>query len=83
LYIMAISSINSSIQEMIEEEYRGRVMSNFVWFFMGMMPFGALVCGVLADIVSLQATLVIFNSCLLLWALIFLKNSLYILKSKN
>lgn len=72
LYIMTISSVNSSIQEKVEEEYRGRVMSNFVWFFMGMMPFGALVCGILADILSVATTLLIFNFCLFLWSTLVL-----------
>jgi len=30
LYLNMISSINTSIQESIDEQYRGRVMSNFV-----------------------------------------------------
>jgi len=75
LYIMIISSVNSSIQEQTDEEYRGRIMSNFVWLFMGMMPFGALVCGILADTFSPQTTLLIFNICLSLWSILVLKSN--------
>lgn len=68
-YISVISSINTTIQENTSEHYRGRVMSNFVWLFMGMMPFGAVLCGWLSEIISPQFTLIFFNLCLVLWSL--------------
>jgi len=71
LFLTIISSINTSIQESIDEHYRGRVMSNFVWMFMGMMPFGAIVCGSLADLITPQLTLLSFSVTLILCVFIF------------
>ena len=73
LYLSSISSINAFIQESIEEQYRGRVMSNFVWIFMGMMPFGAIACGSLADLITPQLTLISFSITLVLFSLFLIE----------
>ena len=73
LYLNMISSINTSIQESIDEQYRGRVMSNFVWMFMGTMPFGTIVCGSLADLISPQITLLFFSTAMVLSSLFLIE----------
>lgn len=43
------ASINSLLQTIAPDHLRGRVMSLYVLFFMGMMPFGSLQAGLVAD----------------------------------
>jgi MFS family permease len=43
------ASINSLLQTMAPDHLRGRIMSLYVLFFMGMMPFGSFQAGLLAD----------------------------------
>jgi len=43
------ASINSLLQSMAPDHLRGRIMSLYVLFFMGMMPFGSFQAGLLAD----------------------------------
>ena len=43
------ASINSLLQTIAPDNLRGRVMSLYVLFFMGMMPFGSLQAGIVAD----------------------------------
>jgi MFS family permease len=43
------ASINSLLQSIVPDYLRGRIMSLYVLFFMGMMPFGSLQAGILAD----------------------------------
>jgi len=46
--ITSMASINTIIQTIVEDRMRGRIMSLFTMCFMGMMPFGALIAGLLA-----------------------------------
>jgi MFS family permease len=43
------ASINSLLQTTAPDHLRGRIMSLYVLFFMGMMPFGSIQAGLLAD----------------------------------
>lgn len=43
------ASINSLLQTIVPDELRGRIMSLYVLFFMGMMPFGSFQAGLIAD----------------------------------
>lgn len=47
--IMQFSTINSMIQHMVPDQIRGRVMSIYVLMFMGMVPIGSYLIGVLAE----------------------------------
>ncbi|RJQ26786.1 MFS transporter [Candidatus Parcubacteria bacterium] len=47
--IMQVSTINSTIQELVANKIRGRVMSLYVLMFMGMFPVGSLQIGFLAE----------------------------------
>ena len=47
--IVQITSTNTILQTLVEEDKRGRVMSLFTMAFMGMVPFGALLEGSLAS----------------------------------
>jgi MFS family permease len=47
---------NTLLQAMVGEEMRGRIMSFYVVAFMGMVPFGSLLMGKLADGIGVPAT---------------------------
>ena len=47
MQLMAAS--NTIMQTILEEDKRGRVMSFYSLSFMGILPFGSLICGALAD----------------------------------
>jgi MFS family permease len=47
--LSAFSTINSSLQEIIEDKYRGRVMSIYSLVFMGFMPIGSIEIGFVSE----------------------------------
>ncbi len=57
--VMALSLVNNSLQLLVPDEFRGRVMSAFMFTFAGIMPFGNLLAGVMSQAwgVSLAVTL--------------------------
>jgi MFS family permease len=54
-----MSSTNSTIQSLVEDRYRGRVMSLYTLALIGSGPVGSLVAGSLADAVSVPASLAV------------------------
>jgi MFS family permease len=69
--IVQITSSNTIIQTLVEEDKRGRVMSIFAMAFMGMVPFGCLLEGKLASILGASNTLLINSACCILAAILF------------
>ncbi len=64
------ASINTFIQKEVPHHLRGRIMSYYVISFMGLMPVGAFVSGILAQYFG--APLTLFLGALIVWvALIF------------
>lgn len=58
--ILATSvSVNTILQTIVDDDKRGRVMSLYTAAFLGIMPFGGLVAGALADLIGPRATLTI------------------------
>ncbi len=58
--ILATSvSVNTILQTIVDDDKRGRVMSLYTAAFLGVMPFGGLVAGALADLIGPRATLTI------------------------
>jgi MFS family permease len=55
------ATINTMIQSMVKNEFRGRVMSLYVLMFLGFAPFGSFEVGFLSEKLSISATL-IFNA---------------------
>ncbi len=47
-FLMVISTLNTILQSITPQKIRGRVMSFFVWMFMGLTPIGSLLAGSLA-----------------------------------
>jgi MFS family permease len=55
-YIVLASALNTSVQLLVAEEFRGRAMALYLMAFTGGYPIGALVQGRIADAVGVQAT---------------------------
>jgi MFS family permease len=51
------ASINSLLQTMVPDHLRGRIMSLYTLFFLGMMPFGSLQAGIVANFLGAQMAL--------------------------
>ncbi len=69
--MMAPTSCNTIIQTIVDEDKRGRVMSLFSMAFFGMIPFGSLLAGSLANKIGAPATIMISGITCILGALIF------------
>ena len=66
-----IASSNTIIQTIVDEDKRGRVMSLYAMSFMGIMPFGSILAGSVANRVGVQFTMLLGASCSITGALIF------------
>ena len=68
--ILCAASSNTAVQQGVPEHLRGRVMAVYSLSFQGVMPFGGLVAGFMADHLSAHTTLRINASLFLTIALI-------------
>lgn len=57
--VMAMSLVNTLLQELAPDEFRGRLMSAFMFTFAGIMPFGNLIAGGLAHSWGVSLTVMI------------------------
>jgi MFS family permease len=57
--VAAMAIINILLQTKVPDEFRGRVMSVFMFTFAGIMPFGNLIAGVLAQALGVSLTVAI------------------------
>lgn len=55
--IIQVASINSILQTIVEDSKRGRIMGLFAFSFMGAMPVGSFISGVLAQHIGIPWTL--------------------------
>jgi MFS family permease len=69
--IQALSACNTVIQTLAPDEKRGRVMSYYTLAYVGMMPFGSLLIGVIAHWIGAPDTLMAMGGCVLLAGLAF------------
>jgi MFS family permease len=65
------ASCNTLVQTIVDDNKRGRVMGFFAMAFMGTMPFGSLVAGVLARHIGAPATVILGGSLCVLAAVVF------------
>ena len=63
-----MAASNTIIQTVVPEDKRGRVMSYYTMAFVGMAPFGSLLAGGMAHMVSAPITLVITGACCIIAA---------------
>ncbi|MEM9652217.1 MAG: MFS transporter [Actinomycetota bacterium] len=68
-FLLVIATTNTSLQLIVADEMRGRVMSARVMSFTLAFPVGSLVQGILADVIGPQATVIGSGTFLLLFAL--------------
>ncbi len=69
--MVQIASSNMVLQSIVDDRKRGRVMSLFAMAFMGMLPFGSLMEGALANRIGAPLTLFACGLCCLLGAIPF------------
>jgi MFS family permease len=69
--MQGMAASNTIIQTLTPGEMRGRVMSYYTMAFVGMAPFGSLLAGALAHVMSASAAVMITGSCCILGALWF------------
>jgi MFS family permease len=69
--IMQMTSCNTILQTIVDDDKRGRVMSFYTMAFMGTAPFGSLIAGALASSLGAPATLMIGGASCILGALVF------------
>lgn len=72
--VSAVASVNTLIQLTAEDEVRGRVMSLFSIIFIGFMPFGSLLAGVLAHSLGAPATVTLFALLCAMAAIVYLRS---------
>ena len=66
--MQGLAGSNTIIQTVVPEERRGRVMGYYTLAFAGMMPFGSLLAGYLAQHIGASHTVMLTGSCVLLGA---------------
>jgi MFS family permease len=69
--MLVMASSNTVLQTLVDEDKRGRVMSFYVLSFMGMLPLGNLMAGVLANQIGAPFTVAIGGSLCIAGALAF------------
>ncbi len=66
--LSSLAIINSLIQAMVPNEFRGRIMSIYMLVFIGTIPFGSLLAGTAAHSIGVSPTLFILGlACLILF----------------
>jgi len=72
--VMVVSLINNSLQILVPDEFRGRVMSVFMFTFAGIMPFGNLFAGIFSQLWGASLT-VMFSGiiCVLFFAVVVMR----------
>jgi MFS family permease len=66
-----LTSCNTILQMIVDEDKRGRVMSLYAMAFMGMVPFGSLMGGSLASHIGAPGTLIFGGFCCIAAAFLF------------
>ena len=69
--MVQMTSSNTILQTIVEEDKRGRVMSFYAMAFMGMVPFGSLLAGSLANRIGAPYTVMIGGMSCILGSLLF------------
>jgi MFS family permease len=71
--ILQIASSNTILQTIVEEDKRGRLMSWYTMAFLGILPFGNLAAGALANQIGAPNTVMIGGIFCILGSLVFAK----------
>ncbi|HEY9647143.1 MAG TPA: MFS transporter [Chroococcidiopsis sp.] len=71
--ILQAASSNTLIQSIVDDNKRGRVMSFYAMCFMGMLPFGSLYAGILANQIGAANTVALGGVVCIVGSLMFIK----------
>ena len=71
--MVQMASSNTILQTLVEEDKRGRIMSFYTMAFMGMVPFGSLLAGSLANSLGAPQTVMIGGIACILGSIMFAK----------
>jgi len=71
--MVQLTSSNTILQHIVDDDKRGRVMAFFAMAFVGTTPFGSLLAGSLADAIGAPNTLIVGGICCIIGAIIFLR----------
>jgi MFS family permease len=66
-----MAATNTTVQNRVPDELRGRVMAVYATMFMGVQPIGALLAGGIAKRIGAPLTLAFFGSLCLVGGLVF------------
>ena len=69
--MMQMTSSNTILQTIVDDDKRGRVMSFYTMAFIGTAPFGSLLAGSLASTIGAPATLMIGGATCIAGAIFF------------
>ena len=69
--IVQMAASNTVLQTLVDDDKRGRVMSLFMMAFLGMLPWGSLMVGALADRIGVHWTLMLEGAACLAGTLAF------------
>ncbi len=69
--MIQMASTNTLLQTIVEDDMRGRVMSFYSMAFMGTVPLGSLLAGVLAHFIGAPMTVILSGLCCVVGALLF------------
>jgi len=72
--IVQMASSNTVLQTIVDEDKRGRVMSFYAMAFRGMVPFGSLLAGIMANRLGAPLTLMIGGGCCVVGSVFFARN---------
>jgi MFS family permease len=78
-----MAATNTIIQQRVPDELRSRLMAVYATLFMGVMPIGALIAGVVAHHIGAPHTLLIFGLAVLIGCLVFLSRVVAKLNSEQ
>lgn len=73
-----LSSTNTMVQTLVEDDKRSRVLSFLLLSMMGISPFGSLMMGWISEYIGIKPTLIIFGLFCSFGAFIFLKNARFV-----
>lgn len=68
--LLQASTMNTLIQSVVKNEYRGRVMSVYVLMFLGFAPFGNFEVGYLSEHIGIHATMIINSLVVIIFGVI-------------
>jgi MFS family permease len=69
--MIAMASVNTILQTIVEQRLRGRVMAFYAVAFLGTAPIGSLLAGVLADHIGAPMTILLGGVACLVGAIVF------------